>query len=136
MGGTKQYLSSGGFSEQTYKQIGTTSNGIKILGKVKGNNSATPGRSNTPFTQYAALDSKNGSLKQISFYGRENGRQKIKDIDFGHSHDNIINGKIVKSFKDNEIHVQVYDKHGIRSSIARKPSRKERRVFYTALSGR
>lgn len=31
MGGSKNYLKSGGFSIREYKQIGTTQNGIKII---------------------------------------------------------------------------------------------------------
>lgn len=132
MGGTKQYLQSGGFENQTFKQVGLTSNGIKILRKVDAENSATPAHSNTPYTMYASKDNQKGIIKQISVYGREDGRQKIKDIDFGHEHTNP-NGLY---FSKKDIHVQIYDKNGKRSNIARRPSKKEKRIMMMALYGR
>lgn len=88
--------------------------------------------SNTPYTMYAALDTDKGFVKQISVYAGEDGRQKIKDIDFGHKHTNK-NGTV---FLENQIHVQVYDKNGVRSNDARKPSKKEKRLMKIALYGK
>lgn len=131
MGGSKKYLSEGGFSEQTYRQVGTTSNGIKIIEKIDNKSSNTPINSNTPYTMYAANDSHSGELKQISVYGGQDGRTKIKDIDYGHEHINT-NGK---RFAENEIHVQLYNGTE-RLTDARKPSKKERRLMMMALYGR
>ena len=127
MGGSKTYQPEGGFSEQTFEKIGTTENGIKIIGKVGGGSAKTPMYSNTPNTEYAILDN-TGRVKQISVYGGKDGRQKIKDIDIGHSHTNKTNKK---SFGENEIHVHEY-KDGVRSQTARKPSASERRKLMIA----
>lgn len=133
MGGSKTYLPAGGFTKKTYEQIGTTANGIKIIKRKDSNNSAAPAYSNTPYTMYATIDMKTNTVKQIAVYGGNDGRKRIKDIDAGHSHTNFVNGKPVKYFDETEIHVQEYDEKGIRkSNIARKPSKKERRLIMIA----
>lgn len=134
MGGSKKYIDTGGFEEQTYKQIGTTSNDIKIVKKIGEDNSNTPMFSNTPYTMYAVLNSEDNILKQISIYGGKDGRQKIKDIDYGHEHTNI-NGNGMH-FAKNEIHVQRYIGMKRLTNQARKPSKKEKRIFMMALQGR
>lgn len=139
MGGSKQYLSDGGFSEYEYYQVGTTQNGIKIIKDPKTGNTNTPLRSNTPFTAYAKIDKKTGLINQVGVYGGKDGREKIKDIDIGHKHDNTIkrNRKtvILKSFSKNDIHVHEYSGTK-RSEIARLPSKKERRLLMIARHGR
>ena len=72
-------------------------------------------------------------IKQISVHGGEDGHIKIKDIDIGHEHTNKLNGM---HFSKNEIHVHIYDKNGIRSNEARKPSAKERRLIMQARYGK
>lgn len=131
MGGTKRYQESGGFDFKTYKQIGETSNGIKILEKIGDKNTNTPMYSNTPYTMYAVLD-EHGIIKQISVYREENGRKKIKDIDFGHEHTNSDG----THFNKGEIHVQLYDGFVRLSDKARRPSKKEKRIMMMALYGR
>ncbi len=130
MGGTKKYLESGGFTEQTYKQIGTTANGIKIIERNDGSRN-TPAFSNTPNTMYAKLDDK-GRVSQIAVYGGNGGRQKIKDIDIGHTHTNL-DGTV---FNKNQAHVQEYGGTTRFSNNARKPSRKEKRLIMMARNGR
>lgn len=136
MGGSKTYLPAGGFTEKTYKQIGTTANGIKIIKRKDSNNSAAPAYSNTPHTMYATINMETNTVKQIAVYGGNDGRKRIKDIDAGHDHTNFAEGKPLKKFKKNEIHVHEYDENGRRSNIARKPSKKERRLITMALYGR
>lgn len=131
MGGSKRYQESGGFDYQTFETIDTTSTGIKILKGVDGN-STTPMYSNTPYTMYASLDTKTNKIEKISVYRGPDGRKKNKDIDYGHKHTNP-DGKI---FPEDKIHVQEYNEEGVRSIIARKPSKKEKRIFFTALYGR
>ena len=131
MGGTKRYQEAGGFDYQTFEQIGTTSNGIKIIKEI-GGNSTTPMYSNTPYTMYASIDSRSQMIEKISVYRSEKGRRKIKDIDLGHEHTNP-DGRY---FPADEIHVQIYDSNGIRSNIARRPSKKEKRIFMMAFYGR
>lgn len=139
MGGSKQYLSDGGFSEYEYYQVGTTQNGIKIIKDPKTGNTNTPLRSNTPFTAYAKIDKKTGLINQVGVYGGKDGREKIKDIDIDHKHDNTIkrSGKtvVLKSFLENDIHVHEYSGTK-RSDIARPPSKKERRLLMIARYGR
>ena len=133
MGGSKKYDPGVGIKTQTYKQIGITSTGVKIVTKIEGTSENTPLYSNTPYTQYAALEGKTRKLKQISTYsGGVDGREKIKDVEMGHEHTNKKNGL---HFGINDLHTQVY-KNGIRDSEARKPSSKEKREFYMALYGR
>ncbi len=131
MGGTKRYQESGGFDYQTFETIGTAGNGIKILKKI-GGKSTTPSYSNTPYTMYASLDDKMGKIEKVSVYRGPDGRKKSKDIDRGHVHTNP-DGTV---FLADKIHVQIYDENGVRSKIARKPSKKEKRIFFTALYGR
>lgn len=134
MGSTKTYDSNGGFSTQDYKQIGTTSNGIKIIGRMSTGLSSIPMFSNTPDTMYAKTDKKTGEVKQIVVYG--NGidhRSKLKDIDIDHEHGNKINKKY---FSRKDIHVHEYDQNGKRSSYARRPSKKERRLIMVARYGK
>lgn len=135
MGGTKQYIESGGFYKRTYEQIGTTPNGIKITKQIGAANSTTPLYSNTPHTMYAATD-KRGTVKRITVYGRKNGRDRFKDIDLGHKHSNIADGKKVKTFTESDMHVHDYDANGVRNKIARKPSKKERRLIMMARNKR
>lgn len=139
MGGSKDYISDGGFSKYEYNQIGTTENGIKIIKNPKAGNTNTPLFSNTPYTAYAKFNKEGTDVEQVSVYGGIEGRQKIKDIDIGHHHDNKIkrNGKkiVTKSFAETEIHVQEYNGTK-RSEIARKPSKKERRLLMIARYGK
>lgn len=132
MGGSKTYLLEGGFTEKTYKQIGTTANGIKIIKRKDSNNSAAPAYSNTPHTMYATINMETNTIKQIAVYGGNDGRKRIKDIDTLHEHKNHVNGKITKRFDYNDIHVHEYDENGMRLKIARKPSKKERRIIMIA----
>lgn len=131
MGGTKRYKGEGVFDYQTFETIGTAGDDIKILKKI-GGKSTTPSYSHTPYTMYAAVDEKTGKIEKVSVYMGADGRQKIKDIDLGHMHRNP-DGKI---FPEDKIHVQIYDENGIRSKIARYPSKKEKRIFLTTLYGR
>ncbi len=134
MGGSKKYLKSGGFTEQTFRQVGTTANGIKILARKSDGGSSTPAYSNTPNTMYAKIDKNSGLVNQVTVYGNgKDHRAKMKDIDIGHPHTNP-DGKL--KFKKNEVHVQEYDKNGNRSNYARKPSKKELRLLMTALYGK
>lgn len=139
MGGSKKFLPDGGFSEYEYYQIGTTQNDIKIIKNPKASNTNTPLFSSTPFTAYAKFDKDGTSVEQVSVYGGKDGRQKIKDIDIGHKHDNKIkrNRKkvVLKSYAENDIHVHEYNETK-RSDIARKPSKKERRLLMIAKYGR
>ena len=139
MGGSKKYLSEGGFSEYEYKQTGTTQNGIKIINNPKANNTNTPLLSNTPYTMYAKYNKEGIMIEQVSVYRGKDGREKIKDIDIGHPHENKVkrnwNTIVLKSFNMDEIHVHEY-KGTKRSSIARKPSKKERRLLMIARYGR
>lgn len=121
MGGSKNYISSGGFSKQEYKSVGKTKNGIKILEKREGGSSSLPLYSNTPNTVYAIRDSNSKALKQISFYGGKDGRIKIKDLDWSHEH---------KPYKS--IHVHEYDSAGVRKRV-RKPSKKEKRIVLMSI---
>lgn len=138
MGGTRDYLESGGFSQQKYTQIGTTPNGIKILGHNGASNTNTPARSNTPNTMYAKYNRKSNKIDQVSVYGGNAGREKIKDIDIEHAHENKIRinrkDKVIKKFNESDIHVHEYI-NGVRSPMARKPSKKERRLLMEARYG-
>lgn len=135
MGSSKNYIAGGGFSEQGYKQIGTTANGIKIIAnKDSSRASNTPTFSNTPNTAYASIDSKTGMVKQVTVYGKGSEyRGKAKDIDIGHAHNNKGNSL---HFNRTEIHVHDYDENGVRSEEARKPSKKERRLLMVARYGK
>lgn len=139
MGGSKDYIEEGGFAQYKYQQIGITENGIKIIKDPNAGNTNTPLLSNTPYTAYAKFNKSGTLVEQVSVYGGTDGRQKIKDIDIGHHHDNIKkrNRKkiIVKSFDETEIHVQEYNGTK-RSEIARKPSKKERRLLMIARYGK
>ena len=127
MGGSKQYLESGGFKNQTYEQTEVTSNGIKILRKIGNKSSNLPMYSNTPYTMYASRDSESGALKQITVYGGKDGRQKAKELDWGHGH-----GKI----KEGNIHVHRYVNGKKDINYYRKPSKKEKRIVMMAIYGR
>lgn len=111
MGGRGSYLSQGGFTKQEYKTVKEI-NGIKVIEFIdKKRKHNTPIYSNTS-GYYATYDEKK-QLKQIAVY--EN-RQKVKDIEWNHSHN---------KFKKGEIHVQEYDKSGNRSRFARNPTDEE-----------
>ena len=132
MGGTKDYLSGGGFGKTRYQQVGMTANGIKILKRDDAEFPNTPKYSNTPNTMYAARDSRDRRVKQVTIYGGgSDGREKSKDIDIGHGHTNPDGRK----FLENEIHVHVWSNGG-RSPYARKPSKKERRLLMIARYGK
>lgn len=133
MGGNGAYLETGGFSRQDYKAIGNAA-GIKVLTKKTGGSSNAPLYSNTPGTMYVSNDRKTGEHKQITVYGPD--RRKIKDIDWGHRHENKQNRKAARVFEKGEVHVQEY-KNGVRiSEGARSPSPKERRLAALVRSGR
>lgn len=112
--------------QKQFTSIGRTSNGIKVLVKEDKRESSTPLHSNTPYTMYAKID-KNGIVNQITVYGGEAGRTKIKDIDIGHKHTN----KDGTVFMDNEIHVHDYV-NGKRNYNARKPSEQENNLLLGA----
>lgn len=131
MGGTKKFDDFGNLKEQTFKTVGITKNGIKILEKIDGGSASLPMYSNTPFTSYAAKDSDTSLLKQISVYGGKEGRKKIKDLDWSHKHTNPDG----KTFPFGQIHVHIYNEKGKRSNYARKPSKKERRIVMMARYG-
>ena len=139
MGGTKDFLEDGGFSVYRYEQVGITANGIKIIMDSTKGNTNTPMKSNTPYTMYAKYKKDAKMVEQITAYGGADGRSKIKDIDIGHVHDNKIKqGRktvILYTFGKNDIHVHAYV-DGKRSEIARKPSKKERRMFMIARYGK
>lgn len=63
----------------------------------------------------------------------------MKDIETEHQHDDKVKRSektiVLKSFDQNEIHVHEY-KGATRLSIARKPSRKERRLLIVARYGK
>ena len=113
MGGRGTYIASGGFTKETYKTVGTTSNGIKVIEKIDSKNSSanTPLFSNTS-TAYA-ITGTDDKIKQVTLY--EN-RKKKSDIDIGHTH-----GK----YGDKDVHVHDYSPEGARSSIAREPTTEE-----------
>lgn len=134
MGGSKNYNPDGGFSEQEYESKEQTANGIKIITKKGHSHSNTPSYSNTPNTKYAKTNSRNGLVDQVAVYGRDNEqRGKIKDIDTDHKH---TNPDKKTRFNDTDIHVHIYDENGNRSNYARKPSKKERRLFMIARYGK
>lgn len=139
MGGSKDYLETGGFTVYKYEQIGVTANGIKIINDSTTGNTNTPMKSNTPYTAYAKYEKDTNQVEQITVYGGSDGRSKVKDIDFGHKHDNKQkrNKKtiILKTFSVNDIYVHTYS-NGKRSEIARRPSKKERRMFMIARFGK
>lgn len=139
MGGSKDYLETGGFTVYKYEQIGVTANGIKIIEDPSTDNTNTPMKSNTAYTAYAKYERDTQNVEQVSLYGGSDGRSKVKDIDFGHKHDNKQkrNKKtiILKTFNENDIHVHQYV-NGKRSEIARKPSKKEKRIFMIARYGK
>lgn len=111
MGGRGSYLSQGGFTKQEYETVKEI-NGIKVIEFIdKRKKHNTPFHSNTS-NMYATYDEKN-NLKQIAVYQN---RQKIKDIEWNHNHED---------FRKGEIHVQEYDKSGNRSKIARNPTDEE-----------
>ena len=113
MGGRGSYIASGGFTKTTYRTVGTTSNGIKVIEKIDGKNSSsnTPLFSNTS-TVYAIAGT-DDKIKQVTLY--EN-RKKKSDIDIGHPH-----GK----FNEHDIHVHDYSPEGARTRTARDPTAKE-----------
>lgn len=135
MGGSKNYNPDGGFSEQNYNAAGRTANVIKIIEpKNKNDNRNTPMFSNTPNTMYAKTDVKSGLVEQITVYGNgADKRAKLKDIDIGHNH---TNPDKKSSFGRNDIHIHIYNENGNRSNYARKPSKKERRLFMIARYGK
>lgn len=127
MGGSKQYEPGVGIKEQTFEQIGTTKNGIKILHEIGESNSSVPRHSNTPFTMYATQDSNTGKLKQITFYGGPDGRTITKQLDWGHPHGGIKQGDIhVHFYKDG---IKVKDKY-------RKANKRERKLVRKAMYGK
>lgn len=113
MGGRGTYIASGGFTKETYKTVGTTSNGIKVIEKIDSKNSST----NTPLfsntSNAYAIAGTDDKIKQVTLY--EN-RKKKSDIDIGHPH-----GK----FNEYDIHVHDYSPEGARNSSAREPTTEE-----------
>lgn len=146
MGGSKDYIESGGFRETLYKSDRVTANGIKVIRLKENKPYSTPYYSNTPNTTYAKANSK-GDVEKISAYGTKNiynrnstdinPRAKSKDIDTGHSHTaRNKRGKVTKRFKKTDIHVQEYDPSDKRKKRTRKASKKERRTFYMSRNKR
>lgn len=127
MGGEKDYLESGGFSNYEYREIGYTDNGIKIIQKKHGK-ANTPMKSNTPNTNYAKINDRSKELDQVTSY---KGRQKQKDIDTGHIH---VNPGDKRRFEKENIHVHDYV-NGKRLQNARSPSKKEKRMIMIARYG-
>ena len=76
MGGSKKYISDGGFSLYEYNQIGTTQNGIKIIDNPRANNTNKPLLSNTPHTMYAKLNKEGIMVEQVSVYGGKTAERK------------------------------------------------------------
>lgn len=113
MGGRGSYIASGGFTKTTYRTVGTTSNGIKVIEKIdeKNSSSNTPLFSNTS-TVYAIAGT-DDKIKQVTLY--EN-RKKKSDIDIGHVHGD---------FNKKDIHVHDYSPEGIRNDEARRPTEAE-----------
>lgn len=116
MGGQRSYLSSGGFSEYLYHQVGETITANGVSGKViepYGDNpshSGLPQYSNTS-SVYFKLDDKTGLIEQARIY---DGRKVSYDFDWGHTH---------KDHKTGTVHVHEWhqDSKGrwIRSSEPR-----------------
>lgn len=113
MGGRGSYIASGGFKNETYKTVGRTSNGIKVIKKIddKISSTNTPLFSNT--SKVYAIAGTDNKIKQVTIYEK---RKKKVDIDFGHTHG---------VFSRNDIHVHDYSNEGIRNTDARKPTAEE-----------
>lgn len=79
MGSTGAFLSSGGFTEYNWEEVGKMY-GIKILKKKTNDRPSLPPYSNTPGTAYLLLED-DGSFKQFRQYGE--GRKPEFDIDYG-----------------------------------------------------
>lgn len=120
MGGSKKYLSDGGFSEQTYKAVGVTANGIKVLEKVDEASRNLPQYSNTPGTVYASLRS-NDLPKQITYYDGE--RRHYKRIDLDHDHP-----------PKTGIHVQTFDRKEPRYKLSKREIR-DIKILYAYIRG-
>lgn len=84
MGGSKQYEPRVGIKEKTYKTVGTTSGGIKVLEKKNGGSANLPQYSNTPGTKYASMRTEDGRPKQIKYYDSNGKHYKRIDIDHDH----------------------------------------------------
>lgn len=95
MGAQRSYLTSGGFREYLYHQIGDTitANGLsgKVIAKVGGNpgHDGLPMYSNTSKV-YFKLDD-DGKIEQARIY---NGRKAVLDIDWGHNHEGFKKGMV------------------------------------------
>ena len=98
---------------------------------MDGEKPKTPTFSNTG-ESYGIKSTQTGLVKQVTVYGAgQDGRGKLKDIDFEHKHRNKLDGRV---FRADEIHVHEYI-DGVRSKEARKPSKKERRLLTVARYG-
>ena len=106
MGGEKIYRESGGFDRQTYRAVGITRGGIKVLEKIGGANANLPQYSNTPGTVYAVLRP-DGKPKQIMFYGSN--RKQYKRIDLDHDHP-----------PKKGVHIQSFTGEGTRYKLSKK----------------
>lgn len=107
MGGQREYIKSGGFSEYLYHQVGETLSSNGVSGKIiekQGNDRALDGLpkySNTSEV-YFKLDDQTKLIEQARIY---KDRQVAYDFDWGHTH---------KEYKEGVIHVHEWemDKNG------------------------
>lgn len=80
MGGSGQFLESGGFRPPYLWHTVDYIEGIKILEKKDKSNKGLPWYSNTPGTKYITLDENDKYIKQIRVYGED--RTPLYDIDY------------------------------------------------------
>lgn len=107
MGGQRSYLSTGGFSEYLYHQVGETVTAENISGKIieksedNRSHEGLPLYSNTSKV-YFKLDDQSKSIEQARIY---DGRKASFDFDWGHTH---------REFEKGIVHVHEWytDKHG------------------------
>lgn len=106
MGGQKAYISSGGFKEYLYHQIGETITANGVTGKVISRIDGVPGHDGLPQYSntskiYFKMDDK-GKIEQARIY---DDRRSALDIDWGHTH---------HEFQKGTVHVHEYyqDKDG------------------------
>lgn len=74
-----------GKDQKTFSTIDEI-DGVQIIVQVKGLSTNSPVYSHTPNRKYAVIQK--GKLKHIAFYDENN--KRIKEIDFGHVHNNLI----------------------------------------------
>ena len=127
MGGTKNYIQSGGFSIQEYADTGERVGGFKVIQHRSKKASSLPQMSDTPSTVYVLKSG--GKYKSIGIYGPD--RRLRKAIDVTHSHTNKPkNGKRVK-LKAGVAHV--HNMRGGRENNVRYMTQKEIKHYGSAV---